>query len=351
MKKWLSHIIYIAALAVVTSCSSDLTDESALSEKVNVTFTLAMNGSSLERSADETWGNEYTPSEIGDDKDNLIDVNGLQVLIYSVDGNGQLTYWKKVEQILTTQDPTNKNIYHFTGSLSIVKKQIPQTLRIMVFANCPNEIEGTELSGLQYQKETSIDYAAERIPMWGVATYADLKLLPGTSEDLGTIYLLRAMAKVEVTLDEKLINEGKYSLDNVMLNKYNKKGFSLPSGYEKVETTSYLNTETVFNLNKSIVNERLAFKEDKNKTSYIIYIPEYDNTSQESTPSQINLTVNNKEYTLEFKNYSGTEQSFDIIRNHYYKFNITSVAPEDIEIKLYYMVDNWQTGNIEIGFN
>lgn len=351
MKKWLSHIIYIAALAVVTSCSSDLTGEPALSEKVNVTFTLAMNGSSPARSVDETWGDGYTPSEIGDDKDNLIDINGLQVLIYSVDGNGQLTYWKKVEQILTTQDPTNKNIYHFTGSLSIVKKQIPQTLRIMVFANCPNEIEGTELSGLQYQKETSIDYAAERIPMWGVATYADLKLLPGTSEDLGTIYLLRAMAKVEVTLDETIQD---YSLENVELNKYNSKGNCLPNGYsEKTETTEF-GVETVFNPSSSLVNGALPFSKLGNNR-YVVYIPEYNNEGEGNT-ARIEVTLNKKggqpvklnEPYIYFRN----GEDFNIIRNHYYQFNITSVNDNNLELAIQYQVSDWDDkGNHNIIFN
>lgn len=349
MKKWLSHIIYIAALAVITSCSSDLTDEGASSsDKVNITFTLAMNGSSPARSANDTWGDNYDPSDIGDDKDNRIDVNSLQVVIYSVDGS----YWKKVEQVSTYQDATNKNIYHFRGSLSIVGEQIPTSLRMMVFANYPKIDENVDLAGLTYSQ------SAKRIPMWGVASYANLKLVPGELTDLGIIDLLRAMAKVEVTLDQTAQEKG-YSLTSVQLNDYNETGYCLPTGYDKVEKTKELGIESVFRPYASWVKGALDFEKITEGSKYVIYVPEYQNKTKQDVHSTMSIALTKdseawKEAEILFKDYSQKEQTvlFDIIRNHYYQFNITIDDNDKVNVKLYYMVEDWTTEDpIDIPFN
>lgn len=344
MKKWVLHIIYIVALSFVTSCSTDFVEENALSpSQVNVTFTLALSGQNTGSRA--TWGEGYNPSEEGDDYDNKIDVNGLQVVMYAAGENNTTNYINKVEQILISHDNANKNIYHFTGSLTIDKAKLKEQIKIMVFANCNTNIESeTDLASLEYS------YNTNGIPMWGVATYTNLQFLPGKTEDLGTIDMLRAMAKVEVTLGEKLIAENT-SLSDVTLDKYNIKGFTLPFGFKTVEITKSLDTENVLNVNSSFTNSSLAFTGNESKISYSIYIPEYKNTGEGFTPAQMKLTLNDKEYTLDFKDYT-TGKAFDIIRNHYYQFNIIGVKNGKLDLTIQYQVSDWDDkGNHNIEFN
>ena len=93
MKKWFLHILLLAGLfgVLTTSCSQE--DGLELSdEKVQISFTLAMDGAPLSRA---TW-DSYSPSETGVGIDNII--NNLQVLLFENDDAG--TFIGEVENAI-----------------------------------------------------------------------------------------------------------------------------------------------------------------------------------------------------------------------------------------------------------
>ena len=78
----------------------------------------------------------------------------------------------------------------------------------------------------------------------------------------------------------------------------------------------------------------------------MIYLPEQSNTATGSTPVKllVEYTYNGVSYTgdkagvIEFKD-SDTSQAFDVVRNHSYIFNITSVGAE---LGLTCVVQEWE---------
>jgi len=127
-------------------------------------------------------------------------------------------------------------------------------------------------------------------------------------------------------------------------------GNVLPA-YTTLTDTEDMDEGLVFNPNASPA-ENLAFVEGSEDVFYI-YLPEYQNVGEGASPASMTLMVDGKEYTLEFKDYA-TETPFNIVRNHYYQYTITSVnTVENVLVtELLYQSMPWtDVDNGELNFN
>ncbi len=341
MKTTSLHIAFAALLSLLLLASCSRNDEVAVAEgeegKVQVTFTLKLDNESsasraMSRAEDNTWGDEYN-YDLGNDYDNRI--NDLQVVIY--EGN---TFKCKVTN-LSFYKNEEKNEYTYLGSISETLTANTK-YKIMVFANCADITSETDLSDLSYTYNENMG-----IPMWGVITQT-LSLVPGSREELGVISLLRAFAKVEVSMNV----EG-YTLQSVSIDNSNKQGYCLPKDYTLVGNTTDLDREedtniTTFNPYKD--SEKIEDRTFTNENgTYYIYLPEYDNGTE---AAKITVTVNGEIYELEFKDYEngapkeGTQ--YNIVRNHIYRYTITGVNDGKLVIKYKAML--WELVTSEIGY-
>lgn len=333
MKKWLLHYIYISVLGVLAASCSNYLDEdtpsSTATDKINVTFTLAMNATSSRAATTDETGSSY---------DNRIDADGLQVLFYNADGNECLG---KVENIKVFRSTESENIYQFMGNLTIENTgdYTLASCKVMVFANTK-----TEVNARTNPAELTFDYEAEgfrnetvNIPMWGVASFTDLRLAPGTNTDLGIIYLLRATAKTEVILSEN--SASKYKLAKVHINRYYKKGFCLPNGYANLANTQDITDGNAYNpytVGQTIANGADFLKKDGD--NYIFYMAEYNNEDTEMPKIEIEITdgenkpITLKDPTIYFKDYA-TDTPFNVVRNFHYIFSVTIKEDQSGNIK------------------
>ena len=349
MKTTSLHIAFAALLSLLLLASCSRNDEVAVAEgeegKVQVTFTLKLDNESsasraMSRAEDNTWGDEYN-NDLGNDYDNRI--NDLQVVIY--EGN---TFKCKVTN-LSFYKNEEKNKYTYLGSIS--ETLTANTVyKIMVFANCAdwaNITSKTNLSDLSYTYNENMG-----IPMWGVITQT-LSLVPGSRQELDDISLLRAFAKVEVSMDVE-----SYTLQSVSIDNSNKQGYCLPKDYTLVGNTTDLDREedtdiTTFNPYKD--SEKIEDRTFTNENgTYYIYLPEYNNSTN---AAKIQVTVKNnttneeKPYDLEFKDYvngAPTGDPYDIVRNHIYSYTITGVNDGKLIIK--YKAMPWELVTSEIGY-
>ena len=327
MKTTSLHIAFAALLSLLSLASCSRNDEVAVAEeeedKVYVTLTLSINGE--EAGSRATWEDNDNPED-GNKWENTID--DLQILIYDANNN----YVGKVEDLIQLLDG------RYSGTLSSDAEWTGNTnYKIMAFANCPSIDDPSNISTLDYTR-ANVSY----IPMWGVTT-TTFDLTPGESDDIGSIDLLRAMAKVEVFMDA----EG-YTIDNISVDKSNPQGYCLPKGYNSVSETDQLDMEgetpASFNPYTSGTPESKA--EDG---QHYIYLPEYDNSTN---PAKIQVTVNGEPYELEFKDYEngapkeGTQ--YNIVRNHIYRYTITGVNDGKLIIK--YKAMPWELVESKIGY-
>lgn len=332
MKKWLLHI-YIGVLGILAaSCSNqELVPDSAEREEVHITFTLAINGNTATRA----WDGNYDADE-GNDYDNHIAPGSLQVLICDTEGNPRA----QVDKLWWHQIEGNISVYRFTG---VVESDLLDTgtYKIMVFANCPSVSMSDSFNKIQ---DLEYNQSATSIPMWGVIQ-KKLTLTPGADNDLGTIHILRAMAKVKVALSDGM--SGEYELAEVSFKNYNTKGYCLPSlsSFGDLTTTTELDTEGVLRPYSS-GGSRLLFNNG------VVYVPEYQNDGNLSIAVLLKHreTDRTKKYSISFSEYNNgmAGTTMNVIRNHYYSFVITAVTPDDVEARLYYTVEDFTDHEINI---
>lgn len=365
MKKWILHILLFVSLigTLATSCSQDDVVQQADDDVINVTFTLMMSDPKS-RALD----NYVTGTEQGNVYENRIDAGGLQVLFYSTDLN---ICYGKVENISLFKTDAS-HIYRFVGDLKVsgVSASAPLACKVMVFANCPNVTTTTPLATLEYvYNADSFKNESTNIPMWGVAAFikdgtsdARLSLVPGEEEDLGTIYLLRSMAKVEVVMSKEAAAE--YDLANVTLQGgYHTEGLCLPKNYIAASVTTNMDKSTeMFNVTDKLSSEStdLAFKQVIANSQYVLYLPEYAVTADSKIMVSVlykdsktgpNLKGKNFIYFKKYTNGATSEsaESFDIVRNHYYQYKIRSVK-EDVPLNLELTVNQWNLVEKELHY-
>lgn len=335
MKTTSLHIAFAALLSLLLLASCSRNGEVAVAEgeegKVYVTLTLSINGEEVGSRA--TWNSEQDTDEEGVGWENKID--DLQILIY--DEND--TYVGTVEDLFTSNS-------QYVGTLNGTNWQ-SGTYKFVVLANfTTNNTDLADLASITYNQN------AEYIPMWGVLK-SYFNFAAGERTDIGSIDLLRAMAKVEVSFSDDFPTD-EYTIGDITLSPYNTQGYCVPAGYASVETTGALDREEAgaaysFNPLTSVSTSSLTFTEENGK--YYIYLPEYENT--ETNAAKIKVTVNGETYELEFKDYEngapkeGTQ--YDIVRNHIYRYTITGV--NDGKLTFEYKVLLWEEVESAIGWN
>lgn len=322
------------------ACSSD--DVSSDTVPVNdtqVSFILSLNNATNGTRA--SWGAGYDPQQVGDSYENNIDPEHLQVALYYKDNqlaaNVTILSYLPIE----SENP-GEQLYRFIGTVNSVNgaELTSGDYKIMVFANCvssdqsdlsvPSDLSDPSALSYDYNAGEEVKAGTQLIPMWGVTT-ANLKLKKGQRDEVGTIDLLRAFAKVEINLHDDI--SGTYTITSATLNNYNTKGYCLPAGYASVDKTVDLDqedgTNSSFNPNDSPSQTALDFDYSEDKKSAYLYIPEYAN-SNNSAQIQLTLSDGKNETitgTLYFKDYDTngaptTGDAHDIVRNHIYRYTV-----------------------------
>lgn len=340
------HIPALLLLLAATLVSCVYDDEPALRsddgrQAVQVTFTLAAGNAPTDTRA--TWGDhQYDSENIGTAWESAIDPDDLHVLLYTAADNG---YVGRVENLVSFRNDDGTYTYH--GQLTADADDLtPDTsYKIMVFANCGINNNTEDISSIT---KKTFAQNARYIPLWGVKT-TTLNLTPGTADNLGDIDLLRAMAKVEVTLSDALT--GEYTLSSVSLNRYNQTGYCLPADYATVSETKELERESdtpaSFHPYESLVTTDIPFTVNTDGNTAVCYLPEYE--AKDANPAVLTITLNGKAYTLHLKGYTTDNDGYyDLVRNHIYRYIITGV--NDGTLTVQYLVLPWELVSTETGW-
>ena len=343
----------------ICSCSSDdLIDEETVvaasdPEAIEITLTITMDPSSTRASSGDTWG-ELEDGLTGEDAENA--VSSLQVLFFAEttdeSGDSYYAFAMEVTQIALTQTTNSDGSYTFTylGQLSTNSSLISESTafqgRLVILANCSISTDGLSTYtdedlrlGLYSLTKSGQQLSIEEtgIPMWGVQS-GSWTLAQGVRTDVGTVELLRAMAKIKVSLNDDMY-DGLYRITGATLRGFSdNQGYILPKGYGTVSETGDLAiSDSTFNPYPSgATQDSLLFFLAKDSSYAYIYVPEYDNPSDDA--AYIHLYVNR--YQWSGKTYSrvggglekivlnaysdatglATSDVIDLVRNHVYTF-------------------------------
>lgn len=290
------------------------------------------------RAANEGW-DDYDPKDDGTAYENAINTEQLQIKV--CDENG--TIIGDVENVIAINNGTDTNPdYSITGTWENAADKLSKAKKIMVFANCGTSIVTPgNIQNLAFARASTTQY----IPMWGVTTLTN-ELVVGKSNNLGTIDMLRSLAKVKVRLADGM-KARNYSLGAIQLNNYNTSGYTLPLTYNTAASTAAIRFGNSLHANSSWA-QSIAMTGDGDE-SIMLYIPEYDNinaaTNRKATISLQLMRDGEEEgnYTLHFCNYTAegapdAASTYNIQRNHYYEY---TVGRTDDQVKIVLNVKKW----------
>ena len=290
------------------------------------------------RAANEGW-DDYDPKDDGTAYENAINTEQLQIKV--CDENG--TIIGDVENVIAINNGTDTNPdYSITGTWENAADKLSKAKKIMVFANCGTSIVTPgNIQNLAFARSATTQY----IPMWGVTTLTN-ELVVGKSNNLGTIDMLRSLAKVKVRLADGM-KARKYSLGAMQLNNYNTSGYTLPLTYNTAASTAAIRFGNSLHANSSWAQSIAMTNNDDE--SIMLYIPEYDNinaAADRKATISLQLMRDGEEegnYTLHFCNYTAegapdAASTYNIQRNHYYEY---TVGRTDDQVKIVLNVKKW----------
>lgn len=390
MKKWYAYIILLASV-LFASCNIEDTlfpeqECDTKTEPVNVRLILSMmGGEGMSRALTDTpTGEAHPEAELSLGNEYYINPYDVEVLVFTCGDTPEIS--KFVERASMVRASETNYYYQYQLDGTLTKIQEGTAYRMVVLANMNGSCYTTGSIPLEEGSTTMKEYleslvytgysasftaglltngSTERIPMWGTtAAY----LNDGAQINMD---LLRAMAKVKVKMPKNLGKE----LSAVTLEYANPSGYVTPLIANRDENTatnangvSAINNDaekktitggntqrvrtpripkglTLIDSFDLAAESTLSFSDvsSTDNYEYVIYIPEYKNLGSEATPARMKLAIGDKSYKLEFKDYSEDNTGyFDIIRNYYYSYEITSIGKT-----LAYTADIKPWGNAE----
>ncbi|MDE7069781.1 MAG: hypothetical protein K2O63_04590 [Alistipes sp.] len=355
-------IVALLASVLVASCDKERDPEIESQEpaQMRVGFRIALGGTQAVRT---TPAGDYDDAT-GVDFENYIDVahKNYRILFFDTE-NRYLTSFRQQDFIPLGDDPVRSKVYEVIGRID---GRLPRDFKVVVLANWPTYPEGLTAgkttiedictaAGSRYAYVPPFVCSEETpIPMYGVRLCEAVEFTPQTVTYLGTVHLLRAMAKVQVVCPA-----AEWTLEKVRLKRYNRTGYCAPSGvyaegdYVKGDHASDYVEEV--HVEEGAVEEASIDFRKLSDGSFEIYLPEHRNADgkvRRADAAQIVVKFEeraDKEYVVDFKYYgdppagSQAGDPFDVRRNCYYKFKLSNkgVAEPSVSVDVY-PYDQWE---------
>ncbi len=302
----------------------------------------------------------------GTEWENYIDIAGGDYRIYfftydptTETGSGKGTNSTLIAEfkptdILSTDEGTYTS-YYLSGEIDKDLVASLTNFKVLVIANWgtyPTVTAGTTIDDIcnagmfnafvDSDGSALIPSSSLHIPFFGLREYSNVTWTPDRRTTLnGAITLLRAVAKVEVILENTNV-----SFTELTINNYNAQGYCAPTGvYLRGDYDHDYTWSSDFVDGLHLVNGANDAGQDGSHTismyrstnsdgyeTWVAYLPEYDNTSASAVYSYISAKFdyeNDHDLAEEiyFSNYANgittSDADYDIYRNYLYRFHVT----------------------------
>lgn len=293
----------------------------------------------------DRWGDDYI-SDIGIGFDNLLKRDEFRVVITDAACRAVISMPENIYCIRTTVTDSIK--YDFLGM--IPKEDVAELrgyadAKIHVIANAGSldNPSVSDIGDLRFVKSGKPGETLDAIPMWGVHTVNFTQLEGGRQYDAGAIWLLRAMAKVEIEIDKEISTPNVIAaLNSVAVSGSNTVGWVLPGKWSGVGETTELRFDDTMRIPVQTTSTLAAVSSDKSDESKItFYMPETDNSAGRVVMT-LSYVANGTEKTgsisfAEYNDGEATGQYYHIVRNHLYRFAVNQNG-ENASFRIRYTV-------------
>lgn len=277
---------------------------------------------------------QYNP---GEGIENFIDLENQDIRVFLYNNANEFLSELTDLQIIPVSNYESSKLYFINGA---TQADISSgKFKIMVVANWP-EYPASGTPAMEDFFKITFDFdgsqpSRERpIPMYGIKDISLSAIEPNNAADLGTIHLIRALAKIEVIVENP---SDSWIISELRLTHYNTSGFCAPavksqSDYVKDNwDRDYVGRPFIPSTTQRADNLNFV---DTGNGHYVLYVPEYVNTSQTEPTAQIHAkvsfgTYNWAEHLIDLKNGQATT---DIMRNIWYKVKIKKIEKSEIDI-------------------
>lgn len=337
----LVRVCGLFAISFLSGCSNDADPFSEQRPDNALTYQTA-----FRLTVSDTAGGECTKATPDGDYDrgagyeNYINIENQDFCFLFFNADNKYLESMKVTSVLPVEQTATSKTYEVLGTVEPTIKDQP--VKIVALANWEHQYP---TRGQLQKGVTTIDdlcdktfdfsnaplSATNTIPLYGVKYFTDpLTWDSNNFSYLGTIHMLRAMAKIEVRPADGT------DITEATMTRVNDKGLTAPRGIYSQDDYVKGNYKDDY-LNGVHLPENLTVKENvpmqkQPDGSYIIYVPEYDNTSPSAVKSKIHLEFSSGYGAdLEFKFYDNEAATaagktlndpFDIARNNWYLYTV-----------------------------
>lgn len=356
MKRWFLYISTCLLAFVCFACTDEMEADGNSKER-SVKLQLQL---SLPMDASARTTRMKSGFEAGSKYENYIDVNSYRIYFFDTNNNYIARF---IPSKTVMAEATEYTLYSVEGEVpeDVLQRAPNNTMdfKIVVLANWEKYEEpeaGSELGTIcnadwaQFEILKSFELGKENlIPFYGVNEYEDVPVQYGGTITLEeSIPLLRAMAKVEVVLNkEDELNTEEMSFSHVTLHGYNSKGYCAPMN-GAYPPNGHIGLHLVGNKNEEgSINKTIPFlpTQSENKETWIAYVPEYDNSDEDNAAYielrfDIQTETDKKDFVIHFADDQTDIEntSFDITRNHLYRFNVTIDPKGNLAVE----VNDWE---------
>jgi len=351
MKRWFLYIGACLLAFVCFACTDEMeADGNSKERSVKLQLQLSLPMDASARTTRMTSG-----FEAGSKYENYINVNSYRIYFFSTDDNYIARF---IPSKTVMAEATEYTLYSVEGEVpeDVLRRASNNVMdfKIVVLANWENYEEPKAGSTLEticnadWAQFKILESFKNLIPFYGVNEYEDVPVQYGGTITLEeSIPLLRAMAKVEVVLNkEDELNTEEMSFSNVTLHGYNSKGYCAPRNGAYPQNGHILHLVGNKNEDNAIENTISFLQTQSDKETWIAYVPEYDNTSKGANAAYIELRfdiqteTDKKDFVIHFADDQTDikKTSFDITRNHLYRFNVTIDPKGNLAVE----VNDWE---------
>lgn len=368
MKPNIIHSIAVClaafALPFMVACGSQEESLPEVESSIQAVFTLDLGDAAYGKTRATPIDGEYNP---GSGLENFIDLTKKDFRCYLFGLDNNLVSALEVISVYNLGESKKYSIRLRLKDTEEVKRALTIGCRFVFLANWSSYADltpGMTIEEFGIASFAEFEFSQQKtqlsdknlIPMYGVKEFKNgvRDFIDGKAvADIGTLYLLRAYAKVDVNVIFKdFANEEITVVTSVSLTRSSSKGYKAPANVTEENqyvTGSWFTDYSPVNIPNDATDIELTLTKDETTGHYVAYVPEYRNVNNPKepvdTPSRIKIcfTIGDIEAGgrevegyVDFR-YSDTPptgvlpgQYFDIARNNWYKFDVT-VKGKDID--------------------
>jgi len=292
------------------------------------------------------WGDDYESFDAVGFEERILEDNFL-VTFYDAASGAYLGRLENMICFAVVPVGADVDIFRFSAVLNLADPDMSadvlktRTVKMMVTANVPDFIPAAAASadittsaeaGLGAVPFSLVGNDFDAIPMWGMTKVSFAGIAPGVVCDLGSVSLLRAMAKIEVGVDRSNPDLAEVKVGSVTVSRVNKSGYVLPGGWNTMSSMGDLSFAYTMHVPADAeVEADRSFQNFGDKVMF--YLPECANGADDEIIMTVDYTIKSDAHQGQIRlcpygadgKPDAARGLWNVVRNHYYQYLISGV--------------------------